>query len=151
MSSLTVGEITSMASAILVGIGVFVTYRMWRNNIVTQSEKDGEWKERVTTILGNLKEQVAHPNKKFSNLEEHFSDFQNTISAHLRTPPYKSKSPVVLTEWGDALAKEISAQEWIDKVSGSLKEKVKGLDARGIQDFCFEYVESTDQYSDEEQ
>ena len=154
MGSLTVGEITSIVSVVLVGIGVLVTYLTWRSNTTKQSKKDGEREGTVNAFMETTEKQLSDLDKRVFRLDERFFYFSNAISAKLGIPLYyETKSPIVLTKAGKELAKEIEAQEWVDKVSGILKEKVTGLDAYGIEVFCFEYVddEDQDQYSDEEE
>ena len=153
MDDLTTGDITSIVSVILVGIGVYLTFRKSRKNALTESKNEGVQEGTVESFMDATKEQLEKLNKNFSRLNERFSYFSNVVSAELGITLYlKSESPIVLTEPGEELAKEVSAKEWVDRVSGTLKEKVKDLDAYGIQDFCFEYVDKDeDQYSDEEQ
>lgn len=152
MGSLTVGEITSIVSVVLVGIGVLVTYLTWRSNTTKQSKKDGEREGTVNAFMETTEKQLSDLDKRVFRLDERFFYFSNAISAKLGIPLYyETKSPIVLTKAGKELAKEIEAQEWVDKVSGILKEKVTGLDAYGIEVFCFEYVDDEDQYSDEEE
>lgn len=132
-----VGLVIAAVSALFVGLSTLVTYRIWRNSTRAKDEEDGKWKGRVDTLL--------------EKIEKDLFDLRQIVFARLGIPLVISKSPLRLTEFGKSVSEEIGALSWIERVSNTLKEEVKGMDAYGIQDFCFEYVENTDQYNDEEQ
>lgn len=150
MDHTIIGFITLFVTFIL---GVFGLYWTLRKDIRKGYTEEGERREAIKSFMESTKDQLVNLNKRFLRLEERFSYFSNRVSAELGITLFlESKSPIVLTEPGEELAEEVSAQEWVDRVSGTLKEEVKDLDAYGIQDFCFEYVDKEEnQYSDEEQ
>jgi len=78
------------------------------------------------------------------------AELRQTVFSRFGIPLVISKSPLRLTELGKTVSEELAAQAWVESVANTLNEKVKGKDAYEIQDFCFEYVENTDQYSNEE-
>ena len=150
MDGITVGFISLFVTIVL---GVFGLYWTLRKDIRKEYTEEGERREAIKSFMEGTKGQLVNLNKRFLRLEERFSYFSNRISAELGITLFiESKSPIVLTESGEELAEEVSAQEWVDRVSGTLKEEVKDLDAYGIQDFCFEYVDREEnQYNPEEE
>ena len=141
----------SLIVAVSVGISVVISNSRLRSDLQDRYKKEGVWKGKVDAFMESTKEQFSNLDKRLSSLEDKFMSLCNELSAILGCRLYKSESPIVLTEQGEILAKEIKAKEWIDRVSVTLQNDIKGLDAYGIQNFCFEYVEKDEnQYSEEE-
>ena len=153
MGSSVIADIASIVTVVLLGIGLYLTFRKSRKNDLTQSKDEGVEEGTVKSFMDDTKEQLEKLSKSVFRLNERFSYFSNRVSTELGITLFlESKSPIVLTEPGEELAEEVSAQEWVDRVSGTLKEEIKDLDAYGIQDFCFEYVDRDEnQYSPEEE
>ena len=137
MNTLTTGEIITILSVIAGWIGLFFVLR-------TKYEKEGRWRGRVDTLLENFE-------KRISNIEKQIADFRDIFVDVFGRRVSKSQSPIRLSDFGESISEEIAAQMWADRMSSTLKEKITGMDAYEVQVFCFNYVEKTDQYSDEEQ
>lgn len=149
MNGWNVGDIASVVSAVFVALAVIVNY--WRSRIYAKHEKDGEWKGTVDTRLAKIDEDISFLRKDFSSIRDDFSDLRKIIFERQGTTRYTSKSPLQLTDEGESVSEEIGALRWIEKILDSLEAKIKGKDAYEIQDFCFEYVEDANRYTDEEQ
>ncbi len=135
--------IASVSSAVFVGVSALATYRMWRINSRSQSEEDWKWKGRVDTLLERIGGDLERIGKELAELRQ-------IVFTRFGIPLVFSKNPLQLTEHGKTVSEEITARAWVERVAGALNEEVEGKDAYEIQDFCFKYVENTDQYNDEE-
>ena len=136
-----VANITSIASAIFAGLAVLVAYLMWQSSARAKTKKDGLWEGEVKTSL----KAIDH---RLSLVEKQVSNFYKFLLSVFTPNTTSTQSPVQLNE---LVSEDINAKTWADKVSGTLKEKIKDKDAYEIQVFCFEYVESPDLFNAEEQ
>ena len=137
MNTLTTGEFITISSVIAGWIGLFFVLR-------TKYEKEGRWRGRVDTLLESFE-------KRISNIEKQIADFRDIFVDVFGHRVSKSQSPIRLSDFGESISEEIAAQMWAARISSALKEKITGMDAYEIQVFCFDYVEKTNHYSDEEQ
>ena len=90
-------------------------------------------------------------NALLERIRSDLDEVRQIVFARFGVPLLASRSPLRLTKLGRTVSVEIDASAWVDRVAGSLEASIEGKDAYEIQTFCFEYVEDTDQYSDEEQ
>ncbi|MCY4673252.1 MAG: hypothetical protein OXD43_05725 [Bacteroidetes bacterium] len=134
----------SVLSLVVIAVGTFIALRSLRGNTHKNIKEDGEWKGKVDTLLESIVKDLERIGEELTELRKIvFSRFGNSVIS--------SDSPLRLTAFGETISREITAQAWVERVADSLYEDIKGMDAYEIQVFCFEYVESTDEYSNEEQ
>ena len=157
--------ITSIAAAVFAGLSVLVAFFMWRSGTRAQTKEDGRWEGEVKSSLNTFDKKLNTFDKNLNAFDKNLNKFEKRLSRvedqiaglynYLLTifgpKVIKSESPIVLSELGESISEEIAAQVWADKVSKTLVEEVKGKDSYEIQIFCFQYVEETAEYSDEEQ
>ena len=140
----------SVLSAVFVGISTFVAYRMWRSSSRSQIEEDGKWKGRVDTLLERIGEDLERMGKELERVGKELAELRQIVFSRFSIPVTTHKSPLRLSDFGETISKEITAQAWVERVADSLDERIKGMDAYEIQELCFQYVESTNEYSNEE-
>ncbi|MCY4674128.1 MAG: hypothetical protein OXD43_10265 [Bacteroidetes bacterium] len=137
-------SVVSILTLVILSVGVFVALRSWRGNTHKDIKDDGEWKGRVDTLLKSIREDLERMGKELTELRK-------IVFSIFGIPIISSDSPLRLTAFGETISKEIAAQAWVERVADSLNEEIKGMDAYEIQVYYFKYVESTNEYSNEEQ
>ena len=133
----------------------------------------GVWAGRVIERLGNLKEAADADRKAFQKtadddrksfqevatddrkrirqvLDEIRGDIKK-IFLRLGRAEATGGSPLRLTDYGRELLAGINGKGWAIRLASALEERVGGMEAYEIQDFCFAYVEDDLDPSEEEQ
>lgn len=151
MNGLTTGEITLIVTFVLGVIGILISNSRLRKDLRSEYREEGEWRGTVNSFMESTETRLSQFEKELSDLRKSFASLCNQLSAIFRMPLVFGQSPLGLSERGKSVSKEIGAQAWVDKVAVTLEEKVKGMDAYGIQMFCFKYVEDENQYTEEEE
>ena len=124
------GMIIAGLSALFAGIAIFAAIRALRETGRAETEIDGQWKERVEVLSGRIVKEI--------------SELRQVVHSSPGHQMVTSSSPPRLTDLGKIVSKDIGVVAWVDRVSDTLLDQVQGKDAREVQDFCLEYVESAD-------
>lgn len=106
--------------------------------------------DRVDGRLDKVDERLDCVDRKIETNSTAINQLRQVVFTRLNIPSVTSESPLRLSELGKTLSEEIDAEAWVERIADQLKVSVAGKDAYEIQSFCFDYVENTDQYSDQE-
>ncbi len=106
--------------------------------------------DRVEERLDKVDERLDCVDRKIETNSTAINQLRQIVFTRLNIPSVTSESPLRLSELGKTLSEEIDAGAWVERIADQLKVSVAGKDAYEIQSFCFDYVENTDQYSDQE-
>ena len=136
--------ITSIAAALFAGFAVLIAYLMWRRGTQAQAKNEGIWEGGVRSSLKTFGDRLSDLEKQVAHLVR----FLAGIFGHA---VIRAESPLRLTEFRKSISEEIAARGWADKMSQILRDKVEHKNAYEIQLFCFDYVETNAEYSEEEQ
>ncbi len=106
--------------------------------------------DRVDRRLDHVEGRLDRVDRKIETNSTAINQLRQIVFTRLNIPSVTSESPLRLSELGKTLSEEIDAGAWVERIADQLKVSVAGKDAYEIQSFCFDYVENTDQYSDQE-
>ncbi len=106
--------------------------------------------DHVEGRLDKVDERLDRVDRKIETNSTAINQLRQIVFTRLNIPSVTSESPLRLSELGKTLSEEIDAEAWVERIADQLKVSVAGKDAYEIQSFCFDYVENTDQYSDQE-
>ena len=139
-AGVVVALITGLAGMVFAGLA-------HRANARSSVRQDGEWKGKVDADRRNFKEFMTEVRRDIRELR---GDVKK-IFDRLATPSsiITRRSPLRLTELGEAISKEIGGKALASRIATNLGSWATDKDAYAIQEYSFEYVEEF-QYSDEE-
>ncbi len=106
--------------------------------------------DRVEGGLDKVEGRLDCVERKIETNSTAINQLRQIVFTRFNIPSVTSESPLRLSELGKTLSEEIDAEAWVERIADQLKVNVAGKDAYEIQSFCFDYVENTDQYSDQE-
>ena len=123
--------IVAGAAVIVAYLGLIVAYFEFRRREKSDHTAFGEWKGAVDS------DRIA-----FKEFIKEIRDDIKEIFKRLPAPPTISDSPLRLTEFGERLAKDLDATEWVNTVAKQFEDKADGKEDFEIQEMCFEYAEA---------
>ncbi len=98
----------------------------------------------VVSVLVAIGIWVGSVNSDRSKFNEFMKEVRDDIKKILgRLPPLAvaSNSPLRLTEFGEAIAKQTNAEEWSEQIAPELAKEVESKQPYEIQELCFNYVQ----------
>lgn len=137
--------------AILIGAGVtlagvVVTLMTLGLKLLEKRDERAEWRGKVDADRDSFKEFMVEIR---ATIEKIHGDIKN-IFIRLGPAEAAGVSPLQLTHYGRELLTGIDGASWAVQLAGELKKRIEGLDAYQIRGFCFKYVETELQPSDEQ-
>ena len=109
--------------------------------------KTSRWVGGVENGLGRVERGVGAANtaaaEDRSSLRSFMDEIRNDIKKiflSLPPPVVKSSSPVTLTELGEKIATSFGAADWAKELAPTIANRIVGMAAFEIDEFCQEYV-----------
>ena len=112
--------------------GSLVSIGIWIGSVNTKQKN-------FTEALQEIKEDIREINK---NILKIFSRLGPDVT--------DTQSPIVLSDLGEEISKELNTIAWANRFADVVQKEVVGKDAYSIQEFSFEYVKNDECYSAEE-
>lgn len=138
LSSSTYSDIPAWpfaALAFFVGL-LIIAFKLgdWHRDVNRDRKAFGEWSEDVNQDRSEF--------KKF--MEEIRGKIQEILNTLNRSPVLSSGSPLQLTDKGQTIAKQISAEKWAAELGQNIMEDIEtdisNKSPYEIQEFCFKHV-----------
>lgn len=99
--------------------------------------KGGSWYGAVNSDRKSFKEFM---NEVRADIKQIKRDIGN-LFGQMGPQTDSSGSPRRLTDFGEAISRNIQAKEWAGKIAPTLDDEITGKLPYEVQDFCFAYVE----------
>lgn len=99
--------------------------------------KLSSWKHK----LDDLEPLRKHVGGIISMMEK-INEIHSSMIARHGKPLAESQSPISLTDYGKDIAKQINANDLVNKYANDLYNNMTGLNAYQIQEYCFDFSEN---------
>lgn len=88
------------------------------------------YKEMTLRFMGQIRQDV----------DELRSDIKNILGQIQTGPAVEGRSPLQLTEFGQAISQMLGTSKWAETIAEQLRVEVKDKEPYEIQDFAYDYV-----------
>ena len=135
-----------VAAFVVLSGGLFLIWRdLGKRTDQLGTSLDGKIKNADERLGGRIERLGGRMERVESRLGERITRVENRLMNSLFSffgmGTLTARSPLHLNKLGRAVSREIKGAEWADEILDATKERADGLDAYGIQEFCFDLVE----------
>ena len=118
--------------------GTFFKFGSWNREV------NGD-RKKFNVFMDEMRKDREEVRKDFQELIKDFQEFRKDFQDVLRRFPSSStisSSPIILTDIGERISKEIGAKAWAEETAQELIEQIQGKTRYKVQMLSFEYAYS---------
>ena len=117
--------------------------------------KLGKWVQSVNNtkdeVVPSFKRDLDRFMKEMRDERKEFREDIKKLLERLPATPVMGSSPLRLTELGQSMSESLDARAWAERTAQTMVEKVSGMEPYEVQEFCFDYMKSKFNPTDEQE